>query len=73
MTWVGVGRSSFVPVYRLTFLNECCFTEVRVVSYETRVVCVLCIMFDVAVICSLKLMHIFDQQDSRVKLRLVII
>ena len=32
MTWVGVGRSSFVPVYRLTFLNECCFTEVRVVS-----------------------------------------
>ena len=30
-------------------------------------VCVLCIMFDVAVICSLKFMNIFDQQDSRVK------
>ena len=29
-------------------------------------------MFDVAVICSLKFMHIFDQQDSRVKWRLVI-
>ena len=29
-------------------------------------------MFDAAVICSLKFMHIFDQQDSRVKWRLVI-
>ena len=29
-------------------------------------------MFDVAVICSLKFMHIFDQQDSRVKWRPVI-